>query len=549
MSIDPTLAANPASTLASADDLGNSRNRAAREAALAGPLDSSVGLTGLVSYTSAGRLLIISPDRERAAELVGQLAGQAAPLRPAVLLIGSGGAVIDGVTTWHTSVSGATLAGWLGDFRLRIPEVGAGEERFDLVLDLGETPMITAELPPPGYLARGGEDDSLDEALETLTDLVGEFEKPRYFAYDPDICAHGMKGATACRRCIDACPAEAIESLVDRVRVEPHLCQGGGACATACPTGAITYGYPPVGDLLTRVRRLVAGYLEAGGSDPLLLVHDADAGAAIAAPLLERHGNLLPLVVEEVASLGLEAWLSALAYGARAVRLVDTDAVPSRSRAEVDAQLGFAREMLAGIGLPPEAVGWLAADAGLSEATMPSLTPARHAALGGKRQILFAAMDHLAGQAQAAVETVSLSAGAPFGEVLVDADACTLCLACVTVCPAKALQDGHDRPMLRFIEGHCVQCGLCERSCPEHAITLAPRFCYEPRARAQPRVLREDSPFQCVSCGKPFATVSVIGRMQQRLADHAMFREPEARRRLTMCGDCRVADMMRAGQL
>ena len=537
MNTIPTPAATP--------ELCDARNRSARAAALAGPLDSSVGLTGLVGYSSAGRVLIVAADAATATAL----AAQAAPLRPAVLLTGGVGATIAGVTTWHVPAAGATLRGWLGDFRLRIPEIGEGEERFDLVLDLGETPLITAELPPPGYLSRGGGEESPDEALATLKDLVGEFEKPRYFAYDPDICAHGMKGATACRRCIDACPAEAIESLVDRVRVEPHLCQGGGACATACPTGAITYGYPPVGDLLTRVRRLIAGYLDAGGSDPVLLVHDAEAGAAIAAPLVERHGNLLPLVVEEVASLGLEAWLSALAYGARAVRLVDTDAVPDRSRAEVDVQLGFAREMLGGIGLPPQALGWLAPASGAPEPVMPALIPAQHAALGGKRQILFAAMDHLAGQAPVVTETAALSVGAPFGDVVVDADACTLCLACVTVCPGKALQDGHDRPMLRLIEGHCVQCGLCERSCPEQAITLAPRFLYDSRMRSQPRVLREDSPFQCVSCGKPFATVSVIGRMQQRLADHAMFREPEARRRLSMCGDCRVADMMRAGQL
>jgi hypothetical protein len=52
-----------------------------------------------------------------------------------------------------------------------------------------------------------------------------------------------------------------------------------------------------------------------------------------------------------------------------------------------------------------------------------------------------------------------------------------------------------------------------------------------------------------VSCGKPFATTAVIGRMQQRVAGHSMFQDPRARRRLQMCGDCRVADMMLAQEL
>ena len=68
-------------------------------------------------------------------------------------------------------------------------------------------------------------------------------------------------------------------------------------------------------------------------------------------------------------------------------------------------------------------------------------------------------------------------------------------------------------------------------------------------ARNRPRVLREDSPFHCASCGKPFATTAVIGRMEQRLAGHSMYRDPKARRRLRMCGDCRVADQMLAQEL
>ena len=526
-------------------DLSDLRNRSAREAALARVTDDGVGVTGLVSYSSAGRLLIVGHD----AEPVARLALAAAPLRPAVLLLAAGAGAVAGLTTWRAERASVDLTGWLGDFRLRLNAQGAAEERFDLVLDLCDPPLTRAELPPPGYQAPGSETSAQDAALETLRDLVGEFEKPRYFEYDPSICAHGMKGTTACRRCIDACPAEAITSLVDRIRVEPNLCQGGGVCASACPTGAITYVYPPVADLLRRVRRLLAGYREAGGDNPVLLIHDTGEGAEPARALTEGAGQVLPLPVDEVASLGLEAWFSALAYGARSVRLLGTHRVPESARRELGEQLGFARALLAGLGYPERAVDWLGQGPHALDPVMPALAPAGFAAAGDKRQIFFAAVDHLYAEAPGAHPLAELPAGAPFGTAAVDAKACTLCLACVTVCPGKALLDGHDLPQLRFIEANCVQCGLCTRSCPEDAIWISPRLLFDAQARGRPRVLREDSPFHCVSCGKPFATTAVIGRMQLRLAGHSMYQDPKARRRLLMCGDCRVADQMLAQEL
>ncbi len=116
-------------------------------------------------------------------------------------------------------------------------------------------------------------------------------------------------------------------------------------------------------------------------------------------------------------------------------------------------------------------------------------------------------------------------------------------MACVSVCPASALSDGVDKPQLGFIEANCVQCGLCDVACPENAITLLPRLLLDRDKRMTRRVLNEEEPFHCVVCGKPFATMSVIERMQDKLRGHWMFQDADARRRLQMCQDCRVKDM------
>lgn len=536
-------------TLAAAPSDPDATNRRARAHALAKAADYQVEVTGLVTYSSAGRLLVIGDDPEAVALAV---AG-AEPLKPAALILGGAGAVLDGMTTWRASPESVRLVGWLGDFRLQLPEQSAGEERFDLVLDLSVSPLLESELPPPGYRHAGTDRDTVEAALDELRDLVGEFEKPRYFNYDPDICAHGMKGATACRRCIDACPADAIVSLVDRVQVEPSLCQGGGACATACPTGAMSYSYPSVEDLLERLRKLLGAYQDAGGEGPVLLIHDTGAGAervdSLIADLGTATGHLLPLAVEEVASLGLEAWMNALAYGARGVRLVGTPGIPASARRELMEQLGFARSILVGLGYPENALAWLDDLDDPITPVMPTIRPSKQAAVGGKRQLFYAALDHLYAESERSRPLVELPAGAPFGTAAVDEKACTLCMACVTVCPGKALQDGQDVPQLKFLEANCVQCGLCTRSCPEDAIWISPRVLFDAERRGRPRLLREDSPFHCVTCGAAFATTAVIGRMQQRLAGHSMFKGERKKSRLQMCADCRVADMMRQQEL
>jgi ferredoxin len=141
------------------------------------------------------------------------------------------------------------------------------------------------------------------------------------------------------------------------------------------------------------------------------------------------------------------------------------------------------------------------------------------------------------------VDEIALPAGAPFGEILVNRDTCTMCMACVGACPESALMDGVDQPLLKFLERNCVQCGLCESTCPEEAISLVPRLLLTPAVR-EARVLNETTPFHCVSCNKPFGTKQMVDAMLGRLAGHSMFSGAAALRRLQMCADCRVVDMM-----
>ena len=133
-----------------------------------------------------------------------------------------------------------------------------------------------------------------------------------------------------------------------------------------------------------------------------------------------------------------------------------------------------------------------------------------------------------------------LPEGAPYGSVEVDTDACTLCLACASLCPSGALGDNPDLPQLRFQEDACLQCGLCVQVCPEDAVSLEPRLDLSDAALEQ-RVLNEEEPYECIECGKPFGVKSTVERIVAQLAGkHSMFAGADASRLIRMCDDCRV---------
>lgn len=547
----------------------NDTNGRARAAALAAAAAIEARPTSLVSYRSTGALVIIGPEAAAVAA-----AKQLHPALRCTVVIqetngagGRTGAVPElpaDVPVLREKV--IQVSGHLGQYAVIIsappPQGGAnllqklGSQRthFDLVLDLSEPPLVHDELPPVGYYAPNGDAEALEKALAELPDMIGEFEKPRFFNYNPEICAHGASGLTGCTRCIDACPTNAIISINDEVAVDPYKCQGAGVCATACPTGAMTYVYPAVSDHLAKLAELLKTYRGEGGGMPVLLYYDGETGRArmrkLAAQLPE---HVIPLEIAELGSVGMDVWLAALAYGAAGVYMLPTFATPKRVYGEVEAQITYTRAILEGMGYTPGSIALLEGDdngvmEGLSAAAVaaPLASPATFAVFNEKRTTLRLALEHLYAHAPAPQAEVPLPEGAPFGQIFVNRDTCTLCMSCVGVCPAGALADGGELPQVQFIEDNCVQCGLCETACPEDAITLATRYLYDPEARRSARIMHEEAPFHCVVCGKPFATQKMISRMGEKLQGHWMFQSGDALKRIQMCGDCRVRDMFKA---
>jgi ferredoxin len=434
------------------------------------------------------------------------------------------------------------------------PSRDGAVSRCDLLIDLSGGPALFPGTDlRDGYLrADPGNPAALLSIVQKARDLVGTFDKPRYITYAENLCAHSRSKIIGCTRCLDLCPAGAIVPAGDHVALDAHICAGCGQCAAVCPTGAAVYALPPPDELLRKLRKLLLTYREAGGEHPVVLFHDDSHGA----PLIEalaRCGDglpahVLPMSVNEVTQVGLEGIAALFAYGATAVRWL-LRAKPRHDVLGLTRTLALAESILLGLGFGPGRIATIEVDDPdlLSAALLdvPTIAgtsrPGTFLAMGDKRGILRFALRELHRAAPQPVDVIALPQNAPFGAVVVDTDGCTLCLSCVSACPTHALSDDAERPMLRFSEEACVQCGLCVATCPEQVITLKPQLDFRNGAGGM-RILKEEEPFRCVRCRKPFGVRSTIEHVLAKLADsHWMFKNaPDRLELIKMCEDCRV---------
>lgn len=467
-------------------------------------------------------------------------------IRGATGHLGAFDLTVDGFAAQKTAARGPLAFG---------PARNGARSTCDLVIDVsGGTPLFPAHDLRPGYLRADPADRAaIERLIADARDLTGTFDKPRYVTFRGELCAHARSGITGCTRCIEVCPTGAITPGTDTVVIDPAVCAGCGGCGAVCPTGAASYALPAPDAAMQRLRSMLSAYHAAGGEKPVLLVHDGSHGADLIHMLAHAGDGLparvLPLPVNETTQLGLEWFAAAFAYGAAGVRVL-TRGKPRHDETALHRTLDLAGTILAALGWNAEAARVIAADdpdalaealaalpAGPVAAERASFLPA-----GGKRQLLKLALGELHARAPRPVPAVALPAGAPLGRVTVNAGGCTLCLACVSACPAEALRANPDRPELSFVEDRCVQCGLCARTCPEKVITLEPRLDFAAIA-SPPVTLKQEEPHACERCGKAFGTKATVARIREKLAGkHWMFSGAHADRiaLIGLCDDCRV---------
>ncbi|WP_315905135.1 4Fe-4S binding protein [Vibrio fluvialis] len=519
-------------------------------------IENTVELTNLipptVSYESGGHTLILGPT-----SLIERTALQLSQMASVTLLS------IDGEQGTHDKLYFADtveISGFLGAFKVTVENHGLNinlanaaidHDCFDIVLDMSLNGVMNEEVPVPGYFPVGRGFPKLSDALEEIPELMGTFDKPKYFRLDTDLCAHSSRGVKGCERCVDACPAGALSSegsdkTGHRIQINPYLCQGVGTCATSCPTEAIHYALPNPTDTQKFIERLLNNYHQAGGEKPIVLICSSRHEQYNLMALRVLPENVIPVTVEELPSVGIDTWFAALVNGATQILFAASRHMPPTILRILNQEVSMAQSFLAHLGIRKETIDILYLES-LREAAPTLCDEPLGLNLGElegkKRDRLYVALDALATARGTEPGAQPLAATAPYGAIECSTTDCTLCMSCVAVCPTRALHHEGDSPSLKFIEQDCVQCGLCVKACPEKALTAVQQLNWNAAQRQSVVTLHQEEPAKCLRCHKPFAPQAMITMLQNKLRGHSHFSDQASLDRIAMCEDCRVVDV------
>ena len=393
-----------------------------------------------------------------------------------------------------------------------------------------------------GYLrADPGDPAAVLKAVLKARDLVGSFDKPRYVAFTEDLCAHSRSQIVGCTRCLDLCPTGAITPAGDHVAIDAYICAGCGQCAAVCPTGAAGLCAAAGGCADAQAARAAHRLSRCRRQRrPIVLLHDEAHGAPLI-DALARFGdglpaNVLPIAVNEVTQVGLEAIAAAFAYGAAAVRLLlrakprhDIAGLDADARAcRADPRRARLRHGRAPRPSRPTIPMRSAERCARSAATDRRRVPRASCRSGRSATCMRLALRELQRAAPAPVDVVALPAGRA---VRRGRDQCRGLHALPRL--RGGLPDRRARRRSRAADaalcrGRLRAMRAVQGDLPgegDHAAAAA-RF---PRRHRESRVLKEEEPFHCIRCSKPFGVKSTIERVVAKLeGKHWMFQNSAA---------------------
>jgi len=362
--------------------------------------------------------------------------------------------------------------------------------------------------------------------------------KPGFITYKKEIghetslCSYQGKGSGACGRCTSVCPTRAISEKSDSRQLKvfhPH-CTGCGTCAGICPTGAMEY----LKMSASTFERICAYYT---GRTPLIIPERLDLDNAH----IPLPADVLPLSVANENFLDESHLLSLfLTSGKPIVLFSDT---PSSRLWEIQNFLNeiFERKFKKHTFFICET----AHELGKTLAELPSIHMESYSFEGGyrhKRHILSRRLAHVVGNDD--LGTIATPPMLSFGNITVDQDKCTLCLACIDACLPGALSAHSEDNTLRFTPSLCTACKRCLHTCPEKGclhitegiLSLHPRSFRD-------NVVAQDELMECVECKRRFAPKKSIekiaGIMKPIFAE-----DPVKTKTLYCCQNCKARIMI-----
>ncbi|SFZ98921.1 Iron-sulfur cluster-binding protein [hydrothermal vent metagenome] len=375
-------------------------------------------------------------------------------------------------------------------------------------------------------------ESSVEDVLSILRKNIAHYSFRKMTVYDKTICQYHERREEICSKCEEVCPTVAIVKHDETKTLEFSQidCHGCGGCISVCPSGALDYA-PSNRDSISEISKEIRGHI------PLIIPRNMN----IENLNIELKENVLPLAVEGEKFLHEGTFLT-LAQESGSQIVFYSDFISKGSRDSIDI-LNQIYQKKYGVDAVIIAMNETELKEALEVVNFVENSRYTFNESGAKKREIFAIrLRNIVGEDDLGV--VTTGEHVHYGRVRVNEDKCTLCLVCVGACNVDALIANTEDNTLRINSSVCTMCGYCEVSCPEadcldivkDVIELKPSWFKE-------EVLAKDTLFECVECGKPFATTKAISKIAEMMAPIFAV-DPIKERTLYCCADCKPKIMM-----
>ena len=347
-----------------------------------------------------------------------------------------------------------------------------------------------------------------------------------------DRCVVVRNRNASCRRCVKACPADAITVRGNDLTLDNHACVSCGACTVVCPVEALLPLDPTDADLaagaarsasaldgtaviacarmaakdvgdpskyamvpcMARVDEVLLVELAAAGIERVVLVdgtcrtckyRDTSAGVdeavAQAQALIAAQGG--SAIIERASEFPAQAVLEdkASLYGQERRGFFTRSTKRAREASVKTAEVMVFKEFEQRMPSLRERLGVTASGA------MPWLTAQR-------RERLMDSLDQIGAPVQ---DTVS---SRQFATVSIDEEKCSACGMCAVFCPTGALKKSDEKPedgvgsYLEFQAFDCVNCRVCADVCMKKCLKTSTEISTEELFDFEPRLIHLPDP-------------------------------------------------------
>jgi len=373
---------------------------------------------------------------------------------------------------------------------------------------------------------------SIDTVIDEVRKNIESYEYRKFTVYDKTICQYHERREEVCGKCEEVCPTTAII----KIDKEKHLqfsqidCHGCGGCISVCPSGALDYA-PSNRDTLFEMSSEFRDHI------PLIIPQKMKL-ESLNIPLKE---NVLPFAIEGEKFLHEGTFLT-LAQESGSQVIFYSDFI-SKGSGDAISILNQIYQKKYGVDAILVAMNEIELKEALENVSFIENSRYTFNEVGAKKREIFAIrLKNIVGDED--LGEVHTAEHIHYGHVEVKESNCTLCLVCVGACNVGALIANAEDNTLRLNASICTMCGYCEDSCPEadcltikkDVIELKPSWFKE-------EVLAKDTLFECVECGKPFATSKAIQKIADIMAPH-FANDPIKERTLYCCETCKPKIMM-----